>query len=78
MWGHTPRAHTHLMFNTNLLTSTLSADRQTRLRNAAIRRRLVRRHQQPSSNGPPTSFLSVVWPDEAHGAAGQERDHCAA
>jgi hypothetical protein len=71
-------AHTHQMFNTNLLTSTLSADRQTRLRNAATKQRLVRRHRQPAGNGPPTGFLSVVWPDEVRGVAGQERDHCAA
>jgi hypothetical protein len=71
-------AHTHHMFNTNLLITTVSADRQTRLRNAATKRRLVRRHQQPSSNGPPTGFLSVVWPDEAQGVAGQQHDHCAA
>ena len=71
-------AHTDHMFNTNLLTTTLSADRQTRLRNAAIKQRLVRRHQQPSSSGPPTGFLTVVWPDEAHGAGGHERADCAA
>jgi hypothetical protein len=73
-----PMAHTDLMFNTNLLTTTLSADRQARLRKAATKQRLVRRHQQPSSNGPPTGFLTVVWPDEAKGAAGQQHDHCAA
>ena len=71
-------AHTHHMFNTSLLITTLSADRQTRLRNAATKQRLVRRHQQPSRNGPPTGFLSVVWPDEAGDVAGRQHDRCAA
>jgi hypothetical protein len=66
------------MFNANLLTTTLSADRQTRLRNAATKQRLLRRLRQPSRNGPPTGFLSVVWPDEAHDVPRRQDDHCAA
>jgi hypothetical protein len=65
MWRHAPMAHSELMFHNNQLTSAISADRQTRLRNAANRQRLVRRNKAPSADGPPTGFLSVVWPDES-------------
>jgi hypothetical protein len=75
MWRHAPMAHSELMFHNNQLTSAISADRQTRLRNAATRQRLVRRNKAPSADGPPTGFLSVVWPDEAERVS-QQSAHC--
>ena len=68
-------AHSGLMFPNNQLTSAISADRQTRLRNAATRQRLVRRNKAPSAHGPPTGFLSVVWPDEIERVS-QHSAHC--
>ena len=66
------------MFHNNQLTSAISADRQTRLRNAATRQRLVRRNKAPSVDGPPppTGFLSVVWPDESERVVSQQSAHC--
>lgn len=64
------------MFHNNQLTTAISADRQTRLRNAATRQRLVRRNKAPSADGPPTGFLSVVWPDESERVVSQQSEHC--
>jgi hypothetical protein len=66
-------AHNHCMFQHHQLTATINADRQTRLRNAATRQRLVRRNKVPPSDA--SNVFSVVWPDEADGA---QRAHCAA
>jgi hypothetical protein len=63
------------MFHNNQLTTAISADRQTRLRNAATRQRLVRRNKAPVPDGPPTGFLSVVWPDEADRVVSQQSVH---
>jgi hypothetical protein len=64
------------MFHNNQLTTAISADRQTRLRNAATRQRLVRRNKAPSPDGPPSGFLSVIWPDESEGLVSQQSAHC--
>jgi hypothetical protein len=65
------------MFHSNQLTAAISADRQTRLRNAATRQRLVRRNKAPSADGPPpTGFPSVVWPVESERVVSQQSAHC--
>jgi hypothetical protein len=62
------------MFQHHQLTATISTDRQTRLRNAATRQRLVRRNKVPSADGS-SDLFALVWPDEADGIACA---HCAA
>ena len=64
------------MFPNPQLSTILSADRQSRLRNAASRRRLVRRSKLPPTERPLASVLSVVWPDDADCLVTDHSAHC--
>ena len=77
MWRRTSRAHNQLMFYNLQLHATLTADRQTLLRGAAARHRLVRRNRAPAA-APPGAILSVVWPDDPDYLRSHESVHCVA
>jgi hypothetical protein len=66
------------MFPHYQLAPTLSADRQTRLRNAATRRRLGRRNGDAPADSPSASVLTVIRADGVDRVLRQQRAHCAA
>jgi len=66
------------MFPHYELADTLRVDRQTRLRNAAARRRLTRRAKAAPSRPTPTLTASVIAPDDSDRAFATQRVHCAA
>jgi hypothetical protein len=73
MWRQARMAHTQFMFPSYQLTATLSNDRQTRMRSAAAKRRLIRRYKAPPAERSLVSVLSVVWPDDARCPASEHR-----
>jgi hypothetical protein len=63
------------MFPSHQLATTFSHDRQTRMRNTATKRRLVRRNKVPPAERSVASVLSVVWPDDADCPVSEQRAH---
>jgi hypothetical protein len=67
------------MFHDFQLSRTISTDRQTRLRNAATRQRLIRPNRAPPAPEIATAGLvSVVRSDAIDRVASQQSAHCAA
>ena len=66
------------MFPNFQLAATLGVDRQTRLRAAATRHRLVRRIKVPTIDESPAAILSVIRPETTDSVLSHQRAHCAA
>ena len=66
------------MFHNPHISTTLSADRRTRLRTAAARHRLVRPDRVPPVDVPTASVLSIVSRDDPDLPVSLQRVHCVA
>ncbi len=70
--------HTEVMFHSYQLSTILVADHQVRLRNAASRRRIVRRNKAPAGDLPSARVSPVAWRDGADSVVNEQRVHCIA
>jgi hypothetical protein len=66
------------MFHNNQLITAISADRQTRLRNAATRQRLMRRNKAPSADSQSARLVALDWSADTDLLLSQPRAHCVA